>query len=137
MAEIGKLIRSGANTFLAKSTKLWYALPCAAVLIFVFLPEPIWKSDILSNISMAVSYICGTVFSAIAGKIGISIATIANMKSAEAATKGIKPSFMAGYRGGAVMGMAVVGASLLGVTLVYLITGETTAILGFHLVQVH
>mgnify|MGYP003757283139 FL=1 len=103
----------------------------AAVLIFVFLPEPIWKSDILSNISMAVSYICGTVFSAIAGKIGISIATIANMKSAEAATKGIKPSFMAGYRGGAVMGMAVVGASLLGVTLVYLITGETTAILGF------
>ena len=103
----------------------------AAVLIFVFLPEPIWKSDILSNISMAVSYICGTVFSAIAGKIGISIATIANMKSAEAATKGIKPSFMAGYRGGAVMGMAVVGTSLLGVTLVYLITGETTAILGF------
>mgnify|MGYP000923253694 CR=1 FL=1 len=132
VAEIGKLIRSGANTFLAKEYKalVRFAL-VAAVLIFVFLPEPIWKSDILSNISMAVSYICGTVFSAIAGKIGISIATIANMKSAEAATKGIKPSFMAGYRGGAVMGMAVVGASLLGVTLVYLITGETTAILGF------
>ena len=38
---------------------------------------------------------------------------------------------MAGYRGGAVMGMAVVGSSLLGVTLVLLITGNTTALLGF------
>jgi K(+)-stimulated pyrophosphate-energized sodium pump len=60
---------------------------------------------------MAVSYLFGTVFSGIAGKIGISIATIANVKAAESATKGIKPSFMSGFRGGAVMGMAVVGSA--------------------------
>jgi K(+)-stimulated pyrophosphate-energized sodium pump len=80
---------------------------------------------------MAVAYLFGTVFSAIAGKVGISIATIANIKSAEAATKGIKPSFMSGFRGGAVMGMAVVGASLLGVTAVLMLTNNTTALLGF------
>ena len=80
---------------------------------------------------MAIAYIFGTVFSAIAGKVGISIATIANIKSAEAATKGIKPSFMAGYRGGAVMGMAVVGSSLLGVTLVLMLTDDASALLGF------
>ncbi len=132
IAEIGKLIRNGANTFLAKEYKtLLRFCGVAAVLIFVFLPSPIWKGDIVDNITMAVAYIFGTVFSAIAGKVGISIATIANIKSAEAATKGIKPSFMSGYRGGAVMGMAVVGSSLLGVTLVYMITNDQTAVLGF------
>jgi len=132
IAEIGKLIRNGANTFLAKEYKV-LAKFCgvAAIIIFVFLPIPIWKGNVTDNIIMALAYLIGTVFSAIAGKVGISIATIANMKSAEAATKGIKPSFMAGYRGGAVMGMAVVGSSLLGVTLVLLVTNNTTALLGF------
>lgn len=132
IAEIGKLIRNGANTFLAKEYKV-LAKFCAvaAIIILVFLPVPIWKGNITDNIIMALAYLFGTIFSAIAGKVGISIATIANVKSAEAATKGIKPSFMAGYRGGAVMGMAVVGSSLLGVTLVLLLTDNTTALLGF------
>lgn len=130
--EIGNLIRNGANTFLAKEYST-LAKFCAvvAIAILIFLPSPIWSGNIGSNIIMAISYLCGTIFSAIAGKVGIGIATIANMKSAEAATKGIKPSFMSGFRGGAVMGMAVVGSSLLGVTLVFLITGNTTALLGF------
>jgi K(+)-stimulated pyrophosphate-energized sodium pump len=132
IAEVGKLIRNGANTFLAKEFKtLTRFCAVAAVLILVFLPSPIWKGDVLDNVTMAISYLFGTVFSGIAGKVGISIATIANIKAAEASTKGIKPSFMSGFRGGAVMGMAVVGASLLGVTLVLLITDNTTALLGF------
>ncbi len=130
--QIGLLIKNGANTFLAKEYKT-LAIFCAvaAVLILLFLPAPIWKGSIEKNISMAVAYIFGTIFSAIAGKIGISIATIANIKTAEAATKGIKKSFMAGFRGGAVMGMAVVGSSLLGVCLVLLLTDNTSALLGF------
>ena len=132
IAEVSKLIRNGANTFLAKEYRtLTRFCIVAALLILVFLPSPIWKGDILDNVTMAVAYICGTVFSGLAGKIGISIATIANVKSAETATKGIKPSFMSGFRGGAVMGMAVVGSSLLGVTLVLLITGNESALLGF------
>lgn len=132
VAEVGELIRKGAKTFLAKEYKtlLRFTLVVTA-LIVVFLPSPIWKGDIPANITMAAAYIFGTVFSAIAGKIGISIATIANVKSAEAASRGIKPSFMVGYRGGAVMGMAVVGSSLLGVVLVLMITGNTSAVLGF------
>lgn len=132
IAEVGKLIRNGANTFLAKEFKT-LARFCivAAVIIFLFLPSPIWSGNPVDNILMAVSYLFGTIFSGIAGKVGISIATIANIKSAEASTKGIKLSFMSGFRGGAVMGMAVVGSSLLGVTLVLLITNNTTALLGF------
>lgn len=132
IAEVGKLIRKGANTFMKKEYKT-LARFCAgaALLILIFLPSPIWKGNFTGNIIMALAYLIGTVFSAAAGKVGISIATIANVKAAEASTKGIKPSFMSGYRGGAVMGMAVVGSSLLGVTLVLLVTDNTTALLGF------
>lgn len=130
--QVGILIKNGANTFLTKEYRtLMIFCGVAALLILVFLPSPIWMGSPSKNITMALAYIFGTVFSGIAGKIGISIATIANVKTAEAATKGIKKSFMAGFRGGAVMGMAVVGSSLLGVCLVMLLTDDTTALLGF------
>ncbi len=132
---IGKLISSGANTFLRREYMLLLRFAgAAALLILLFLPSPIWKDNFGNwdeNLKMMLSYLFGTALSALAGKIGITVATIANVKSAEAATKGIKPSFLAGFRGGAVMGMAVVGSSLLGVTLVYMITKESSAILGF------
>ncbi|MDR0838439.1 MAG: sodium-translocating pyrophosphatase, partial [Oscillospiraceae bacterium] len=132
IAEIGGYIRSGARVFLNKEyVVLAKFCGVVAVLIFLFLPSPVWSGNILMNLKMAVAYIAGTIFSAIAGKIGIQIATIANVKTAEAAQKGIHNSFLAGFRGGAVMGMAVVGASLLGVSLVFIITGDTTALLGF------
>ncbi len=133
IAEIGEYIRQGANTFLKREYLVLARFTAiAAVLIVILLPKPIWSTgNISENIFMAISYIFGTVLSALAGKIGIQIATIANMKAAEAATKGVKPSFMAGFRGGAVMGMAVVGSSLVGVTLVFMLVGDASAVLGF------
>lgn len=132
IAEVGEYIRQGAATFLRKEYKVLSRFAgIVAILILLFLPRPIWQGSVLDNITMAVSYIAGTVFSAIAGKIGIEVATIANVKSAEAAKKGIKPAFLTGFRGGAVMGMAVVGSSLLGVSLVLLLAGDATAVLGF------
>jgi len=132
IAGIGELIRQGANTFLKKEyIVLAKFAGVVAILIFVFLPEPIWKSDIWSNLIMFTAYLGGTAFSALAGKIGIQVATIANVKTAEASQKGIKPAFLSGFRGGSVMGMAVVGASLLGVSLVFLLTHNGTYLLGF------
>ena len=132
VAAIGLLIKEGANTFLKKEyIALARFCGIAAVVILILLPSPIWVGNPLDNVVMTLAYLFGTVFSAIAGKIGIGIATIANVKSAEASTEGLKPSFMAGFRGGAVMGMAVVGSSLLGVTLILLLTDSTTALLGF------
>lgn len=132
IAKVGGYIRAGANTFLKREyIVLAKFAGIAAIIILPFLPKVIWKGDVLENITMALAYIFGTVFSGIAGKIGIQVATIANVKTAEAAQKGIKPSFLCGFRGGAVMGMAVVGSSLLGVTLLYLITEDATALLGF------
>ncbi|MCL2670992.1 MAG: sodium-translocating pyrophosphatase [Clostridiales bacterium] len=134
--EVSGLIRKGANVFLNREYKVLAIFAgVAAVLIFLFLPHPVWSGDIWSNLMMAGAYLVGTVFSAFAGKIGIAVATQANSRTAEAAQKGIRPSFLCGFRGGAVMGMAVVGASLLGVALVFWATGKVTdsnaALLGF------
>jgi K(+)-stimulated pyrophosphate-energized sodium pump len=129
---IGEYIRQGAFTFLRKEYIVLARFAIVlALLIFVFLPSPIWKGEWLENLTMMLSYLFGTAFSAIAGKIGIQIATIANTKAAHAAQIGIRPAFLSAFRGGAVMGMAVVGASLLGVSLVFLITKNTTMLLGF------
>ncbi|MDP4117871.1 MAG: sodium-translocating pyrophosphatase [Bacillota bacterium] len=132
ISEIGKYIQKGSNAFLKREyTVLARFAGVVTLLILLFLPQPIWMGDPKKNIIMALAYIFGTVLSALAGKIGIMVATIANMKAAEAATKGIKPSFLVGFRGGAVMGMSVVGTSLLGVTLVYVLTHDASAVLGF------
>ena len=132
IAEIGAYIKRGAYTFIKKEyIMLAKFAGVVSLLILLFLPTPIWMGNFLDNIAMTVSYIAGAVFSAIAGVIGISISTIANMKTAEAAQRGIKPSFMSGFRGGAVMGMAVVGSSVLGVALIMVLTGDTTLLLGF------
>ncbi|MCL2079697.1 MAG: sodium-translocating pyrophosphatase [Oscillospiraceae bacterium] len=132
IATVGKLIRDGAHTFLRKEYIMLAKFAGAvALLILLFLPTPIWNGGYEENIVMAISYLAGNVFSGMAGLIGIRVATIANIKTAEAARRGIGPAFLAGFRGGAVMGMAVVGSTLLGTALILLITGNTTALLGF------
>lgn len=130
--EIALLIKNGANTFMRREYKILAVFACvAAVIIFVLLPAPIWKGNIVSNIEMAVAYLFGAALSAVAGKIGIMVATNANFRTAQAASKGIKQAFLIGFRGGAVMGLAVVGFSLFGVALVLSIVGDSTILLGF------
>jgi len=98
----------------------------------MFFPSPIWKAtNILTNIYMTIAYLLGTVLSALAGVIGISIATIANTKTAIAAKEDLPKAFMAGFRGGGVMGMAVVGTSLLGAAVLYLVFKDPGLVLAF------
>ena len=130
--EVSALIKEGANTFMRREYKILAKFAAvAAVLILLFLPSPIWQGDPVPNISMAVAYIAGTVLSAIAGKIGIQVATLSNGRAAEGAQKGLKPAFLIGFRGGAVMGLLVVGCSLFGVAAVLMLTGDSSILLGF------
>jgi len=129
---LGEYIRAGANTFLRREyTILARFVGVIALFIILFIPGPIWLGFPTQNITMAISFLFGTAFSALAGKIGMHVATIANKKTAIAAQYGIKKAFLSGFRGGAVMGMAVVGTSLLGVTAVFMITMDGSALLGF------
>ena len=130
---LGLLIRKGAFTFIKREYRtLLYFCCAAALLIFVLFPQPVWEgARVTANLKMVLAYLFGTLLSATAGVVGISIATIANVKCVTAARKGIAPAFMAGFRGGAVMGMAVVASSLLGAALLYLLFGNNNIIMAF------
>ncbi|NLN41754.1 MAG: sodium-translocating pyrophosphatase [Clostridiales bacterium] len=132
ISEIGNLIRKGAFTFLSREYRiLSIFVGVVSILMLIFFPQPLWKGNILTNLGMVIAYILGSVFSGLAGYIGISIATIANVKAASAAREGLAPSFMAGFRGGAVMGMAVVGTSLFGASILYIFTNDPNIVLAF------
>ena len=130
--EVSQLIQEGANTFMRREYGILARFAgVAAVVIFVFLPSPVWEGDLAAHIAMVAAYLAGTILSALAGKIGILVATSANSRAAEGAGKGLKPAFLIGFRGGSVMGLAVVGFSLLGVMAVLMITSDATILLGF------
>jgi K(+)-stimulated pyrophosphate-energized sodium pump len=137
MREISDAIRTGARAFLKREyTVLFMFVGVVSVLLLIFLPKPIWASDPLKNISIMLSYLFGSSFSALAGFLGLNIATKANAKVANGAQQGLNKAFPIGFRGGAVMGMAVVGIGLLGISIVYAIVGlspteEVPAILAY------
>ena len=129
---ISALIKEGANTFLRREYKLLAAFAGGvALLILLVFPRPIWNGQALENVMTALAYLAGTALSALAGKIGILVATLSNGRCAEAARKGLKDAFLIGFRGGSVMGLLVVGCSLFGVAAVLLIAGDTTTLIGF------
>ena len=129
---ISALIKEGANTFLRREYKLLAAFAGGvALLILLVFPRPIWNGQALENVLTALAYLAGTALSALAGKIGILVATLSNGRCAEAARKGLKDAFLIGFRGGSVMGLLVVGCSLFGVAAVLLIAGDTTTLIGF------
>jgi K(+)-stimulated pyrophosphate-energized sodium pump len=125
MREISSLIAKGANAFLKREyTILAMFASVVAVLIGIFLPQPIWEPhDLMLNVQMPAAYLFGSFCSALAGYVGLNVATKANAKVANAAQTGLNKAFPIGFRGGAVMGLAVVGLGLLGISVVYSLTG--------------
>lgn len=131
--QAGRLIQDGAFTFLRREYRILAGFCLGvALLIFLVFPVPLWQGgSLMPNLSMALAYLLGAALSACAGAVGISIATLANVRAATAARKGLAPAFMAGFRGGAVMGLAVVATSLLGAAALYLVTRSTDAVMAF------
>jgi K(+)-stimulated pyrophosphate-energized sodium pump len=118
MQELMAAIREGAMTFIRREyTWVSAFVVVLAILILVFLDwgRP-WG---------AIAYVFGAVLSALAGFIGMRIATAANARTAEAARQGgIAKALPLAFRGGAVMGFTVAGLGLLGLSLGYLLFVE-------------
>ncbi|MCJ7720930.1 sodium-translocating pyrophosphatase [Candidatus Bathyarchaeota archaeon] len=121
MKEIAEAIQEGAKAFLKVEFKylaVFVAVVAAVLAIFL-------------NPIMAVAYVFGSICSALAGFLGMTVALKANVKSAFAAKQGLNKAFPIAFRGGAVMGLAVVGLALLGLSAVYFFTADPTIVLGF------
>jgi len=125
MKEISNAIKDGASAFIRREyTILAMFVTVVAILIGIFLPQPLWTPhNLLLNLQLPIAYIFGSFCSALAGYLGLNIATKANAKVANAAKSGLNKAFPIGFRGGAVMGLAVVGVGLLGISIVYALTG--------------
>ena len=104
-------IQKGARAFL-KQEYTWVAAFAVAMLILI---------AIVITPLASVSYIIGAVLSATAGYAGMTVATMANARTTEAAKEGPGKALPVAFRGGAVMGFAVAGLALAGLMLVYLI----------------
>jgi len=119
--EIAGAIREGAMAFLYKEYRI---LAIFMVVVTIVLYTLIgWK--------IAVSFIFGGVLSALAGNIGMRIATKSNSRTATAAQKSINDGLKVAFSSGAVMGLTVVGLGLMGVTVLYWLFNDPNIIFGF------
>jgi K(+)-stimulated pyrophosphate-energized sodium pump len=125
MKEIASAIHEGARAFLFAEYRVLIIFVAVLFLVIGFG---------LKSWLTAVSFLVGALFSVLAGYIGMNVATKANVRTANAArTTGIKGALLIAFRGGAVMGMCVVGLGLIGATAIYLITGKVDVLSGFSL----
>ncbi|MCS7109440.1 MAG: sodium-translocating pyrophosphatase [Candidatus Micrarchaeota archaeon] len=121
MQEISNAIREGANAYLNRQYKTIFLFVLILALIFAA----------IFNIFIALTFLFGALFSAAAGYIGMYVAMRANVRTAEAAKKGLMPALEIAFSGGNVMGLAVVGLGLLGISVFYLLFNDPSLIVGF------
>ena len=123
MQEIAGYIHEGAMAFLYREYKaLSVFVLVVAVIIAMFLSP-----------MTAVCFVAGAIFSVCAGYIGMTVATKANVRTAEAARHGMPEALKIAFSGGAVMGLGVVGLGIVGVAAAYMIFGNIDIVTGFSL----
>ncbi len=118
MAGLSKSVQQGAAAFLKRE----YSWVSAFVLVIFLLLSlvGVLKPEIGLSYKTGIAFICGAVASALAGTLGMAIATRSNARTAAAAESGgVKSALDVAISGGAVMGLGVVGIALLGLIIVY------------------
>ena len=117
MKEISTYIAEGAMAFL----KAEYKILTYFVIIVAILLGVMGYSDANSHWSIALAFIFGAFFSALAGFIGMKVATKANVRTAQAARTSLSKALKVSFTGGSVMGMGVAGLAVLGLGSLFII----------------
>jgi len=124
MREIMGYIHEGAMAFLFREYKV-LAVFIAVMVVVIGLFLKSWVT--------AICFVIGALFSILAGFFGMHVATQANARTANAAQHGQNEALGIAFKGGAVMGMCVVGLGLLGVGTLYMIFKDANIVTGFGL----
>ncbi|MFR2712320.1 MAG: sodium-translocating pyrophosphatase [Frisingicoccus sp.] len=125
MKEIAGAIAEGARAFLMSEYKV--------LLIFVVVMFVVIGIG-LSNWMTAICFLVGSIFSVLAGYLGMGAATKANVRTTSAAmNSGMIAALSVAVSGGSVMGLAVVGLGLFGISIIYVLTGNADILFGFSL----
>ena len=121
MKQIAGWIQEGSRSFL--KTEYTYLGAFVAVMAIIL--------SVALGVKIGLTFVFGTVFSGLAGIIGMEVAVKANVRTANAAKNGgLIAAFPIAFRGGAVMGLMVVGLALSGISIIYWLTGDPAAVLG-------
>jgi K(+)-stimulated pyrophosphate-energized sodium pump len=123
MKEIAQAIQEGAMAFLSREYR---SLVIFVIILFFVITFAI-------DVQTAISYVVGSFASALAGFIGMNIATKANVRTTNAARKGTNEALTIAFSGGAVMGLSVVGLGLFGLGILYIIFQDPNIVNGYAL----
>jgi len=130
MQSISKSVQEGARAFLKREYS--YVLLFVIVIAALIAAAPFLKKGIALGWGTSLAFLFGSVISALAGYIGMSIATRSNARTAWAASqRGLQGALAVAVSGGAVMGMSVVGLALLGLVIVLALTRQPEIVNGY------
>ncbi|MBO6577141.1 MAG: sodium-translocating pyrophosphatase [Rhodothermales bacterium] len=110
MAEIAQAIADGARAFLRQEYRVLFIFVVVVAALLAFANAGLENSSWM----IAVSFVVGALCSGLAGFIGMTVATKANVRTTQAATTGLGPALNVAFSGGLVMGLAVVGLGVIG-----------------------
>jgi len=114
MTEIAQIIEEGARVYMRRQSRTLAVFVIAITILLGVL---------LKDFRVALAFLFGALCTALASFLGMTVAMKTNVRTTQAARKGLAQAFEVGFNGGAIIGLSIIGAALLIVTLLYIIFG--------------